>query len=185
MPCTIWCRIIRVEPHFREVQTFPRWIGVILVLPGLPMAFGAYQQLFLDRPWGARPSSNEVLTAIIGCYTLFVVWFLSLKLVTEVRDHEVSVHFVRLWRARKIPLESIRCASAVTYRPILDYGGWGIRMGRKGWAYNTSGNRGVELELDTGKLLLVGSQRPKELAAAIEMRKGTTGAGRPSMWNRV
>jgi len=180
-----WCRIIGVEPRFREVQQFPRWIGVILVLPGLPIAFGAYQQLILGRPWGNRPTSNEVLVAIVTCYTLFVVWFLSLKLVTEVWDHELSVHFVLLWRVRKIPLERIRRASPVTYRPIMDYGGWGIRRGRKGWAYNASGDRGVELELDDGKLLLVGSQRPEELVAAIEMGKRTTGAGHPSIGKRV
>ena len=54
------------------------------------------------------------------------------------------------------------------YRPILDYGGWGIRWGPgKGWAYNVSGNRGVQLELLDGKQLLIGSQNPEKLAQMI------------------
>ena len=62
---------------------------------------------------------------------------------------------------------------ARTYRPILEYGGWGIRytMGR-GWAYNVSGNQGVQLELASGKRILIGSQRAEELARAIGEAKG-------------
>ena len=75
-----------------------------------------------------------------------------------------------LWRARRIPLERIRCATAVTYSPLWDYGGWGIRCGRKGIAYNVSGDRGVQLELERGRPILIGSQRAEELARAIEER---------------
>ena len=55
---------------------------------------------------------------------------------------------------------------------FYDYGGWGIRRGRRGWAYNVSGNRGVLLQLENEKTLLIGSQRPDELAAAIEAQRG-------------
>ena len=37
-----------------------------------------------------------------------------------------------------------------------------------GKAYNVSGNRGVQLKLSTGNGLLIGSQRPEELAQAIQ-----------------
>jgi hypothetical protein len=61
-----------------------------------------------------------------------------------------------------------------TYRPILEYGGWGVRYSfvRKGWAYTVSGNRGVQLQLANGKRILVGSQRAEELARAIGVGKG-------------
>ena len=111
------------------------------------------------------------LAIFLAGYLSFLVWFLSLKLVTEVRDEEVYVKFVRLWRARTIPLDQIRRVAAVTYSPLLDYGGWGIRCGRKGMAYNVSGNCGVQLELKEGRPLLVGSQRSEELARAIEERR--------------
>jgi hypothetical protein len=46
-------------------------------------------------------------------------------------------------------------------------------------AYNVSGNRGVQLEFSNGKRLLIGSQRPEDLAAAISRAKqqGSGGAG--------
>jgi hypothetical protein len=59
-----------------------------------------------------------------------------------------------------------------TYRPIRDYGGWGIRYGRNGKAYNVSGNRGVMLEFSHGQKLLIGSQKPGDLANAIGLAFG-------------
>jgi hypothetical protein len=63
---------------------------------------------------------------------------------------------------------------ARTYRPILEYGGWGIRYSPfgQGCAYNVSGNRGVQLELADGQRILIGSQRAEELARAIGEAKG-------------
>jgi hypothetical protein len=137
----------------------------------MPTLYSAYQQLTLGRPWGNKPMPDAGLAIFLAGYLLFLVWFLSLKLVTEVRDEEVYVKFVRLWRARTIPLDQIRRVAAVTYSPLLDYGGWGIRCGRKGMAYNVSGNCGVQLELKEGRPILVGSQRAEELARAIEERR--------------
>jgi hypothetical protein len=57
----------------------------------------------------------------------------------------------------------------VQYRPIADHGGWGIRSGRDGErALTARGNRGVRLVLADGTRLLIGSQRPEELAETIE-----------------
>lgn len=157
---------------FRETQRFRQpWLRAVLILPGLPLLYGAYRQFILGRPWGDRPSPDAVLAALLAGYVLFVAWFLSLKLVTEVRERELYVKFVRLWPAERIPVAQIRRAAAVTYRPLRDYGGWGVRMGRKGMAYNVSGNCGVELELIDGRRLLIGSQRAEELARAIEERR--------------
>ena len=50
------------------------------------------------------------------------------------------------------------------YRPIIDYGGWGIRTGRDGErVLNARGNRGVRLELADGSRLLIGSHAVKNL----------------------
>ena len=57
----------------------------------------------------------------------------------------------------------------VTYRPIADFGCWGISFGRDGErALIARGNRGVRLVLNDGTKLLIGSQRPEALARALE-----------------
>src|SRR5512137_2410313 len=111
------------------------------------------------------------LAIFLAGLALFVIWFLSLTLVTEVRDEELYVKFVRLWPARRIPLDQIQRAVALTYRPLADYGGWGVRRGMKGMAYNVSGTRGVLLDLADGNSVMVGSQRAEDLERAIQERK--------------
>ena len=59
---------------------------------------------------------------------------------------------------------------ASTYSLLKDYGGWGIRYGRKGKAYNVSGNKGVLLTLADGKNGLIGSKNHEVLCSAINER---------------
>ncbi|MDX5348361.1 MAG: hypothetical protein LPK19_14085 [Hymenobacteraceae bacterium] len=68
----------------------------------------------------------------------------------------------------KIPIQQVKLAEEVTYNPIMDYGGWGIRWGFKGKAYNMSGDRGVKLHFFQHRPLLIGSQQPHQLWEAIE-----------------
>ncbi len=55
----------------------------------------------------------------------------------------------------------------ITHDIARDYGGYGIRSTREGKAYVAGGDRGVRVTLDKGEKLVVGSQRPDELAAAL------------------
>ncbi len=71
------------------------------------------------------------------------------------------------FKKEAIPFSEIAKCDARQYSPIKEYGGWGIRYGTKGMAYNVSGDRGVQLELTNGKRLLIGSQRSEELAKTI------------------
>jgi hypothetical protein len=60
----------------------------------------------------------------------------------------------------------------------MEYGGWGLRYGGdNGWAYNARGNRGVQLVLQGEKRVLIGSQRPEELLAALKEMMGDGGQG--------
>ncbi len=53
------------------------------------------------------------------------------------------------------------------YRPISQYGGWGIRGFGKNRALNARGNRGVLLTKADGSTLMIGSQKPRELLEAL------------------
>ena len=82
----------------------------------------------------------------------FPVFMASVRLITEVRADGV----VRpddspfILNTSRISGGDIEKYYARTYRPIMEYGGWGIRYGVKGMAYNISGNRGLQLELVWG-----------------------------------
>jgi hypothetical protein len=135
--------------------------------------YGMIEQLVFGRPWGNKPMSDFAL-AVIGPLMILsgfgLFWlFRAMRLITEVRSDGVYIHFVPLLRDT-ILFSNIADCEARTYRPIREYGGWGVRFGWKRKAYNVSGNRGVQLTLKSGKRLLIGSQRSEELAQAI--RKG-------------
>ena len=110
------------------------------------LGYMLFRQLVLGKPVGDHPASNTIIAATVA---LFVVWFIELELVTEVRDDVLEIRFRGLFVRRAIPLAEIRHFEARTYRPIREYGGWGVRRGAAGMAYNVSGKRGVELGLPT------------------------------------
>lgn len=58
------------------------------------------------------------------------------------------------------------------------HGGWGIRLAPGGRAGNARGDRGVLLTLGDGHALLIGSQRPEELAAVEREPTGATASDR-------
>jgi hypothetical protein len=67
-----------------------------------------------------------------------------------------------------------------TYEPMREFGGWGIRSGNGGRAFTFRGREGVQLELRSGKKVLIGSQQASGLAAALRALTGCAGApGQP------
>lgn len=164
---------------FREEQTFQQaWIwwtlGLSAALVSGLMAFIMYRQLVQGEPVGDNPMPNSTLAwfgpLMILIMAGMVLLVRKMKLLTEVHSDHLHIRFFP-FLTRNIPLSEIVRWEARTYHPIREYGGWGIRYGFKGKAYNVSGNRGVQLELSGGKKLLIGSQRAEELALAIETAK--------------
>lgn len=154
---------------FREVQRFPLWLRLLVIFVVCLTVVIAYSQLREK----ILPS-GEILPIIFVVFiailfpTAVAIVFSIMKLETEVRDESLCVRFFPFHiRYKEFTAEDLTECCARTYRPILEYGGWGIRFGKKGKAYNVKGNKGVQLILKNQKRLLIGSQKPDELARAI------------------
>ena len=93
--------------------------------------------------------------------------------VTDFRSDQVSVAMRGFWRERHIPLSEIKSVKVVAYDPVRDYGGYGIRTTRGVKAYIASGNRGVRLNLVNNGAVLIGSERPEDLASVINSHVST------------
>jgi hypothetical protein len=100
-----------------------------------------------------------------------VALIVVMELRVTVTPEAVRIHMAPFFK-RTIARADIAGAEARTYSPIREYGGWGLRLGPRGWAYNVSGNRGVELTLASGKHVMIGSPRAEELEAAIRAMRG-------------
>jgi hypothetical protein len=92
--------------------------------------------------------------------------FITVEMRTLVSDDTINIRTIYFLK-RRILFAEIANASAVTYRPFRDYGGWGIRISPNGKAYNMRGDEGVQLELKNGGRVLVGSQRAGELETVV------------------
>jgi hypothetical protein len=97
---------------------------------------------------------------------VLLAMLLLLRMTTTVTPRELIVRCGLLYTAR-VPLSDIASAAAIAYRPVRDYGGWGIRGSRRRRALNARGDRGVLITRSDGSTLLVGSQRPRELLDAL------------------
>ena len=159
---------------FREVQTFSstlRWLLVVL----MAVSFGVFA-IALWETITNPGTTNKLAPTLLSIFAMaipiaFTVLFFILKLETEVRTDGLYVRFYPMHiRFRKFTGENLAEFYARAYKPIREYGGWGIRCSftGKGKAYNVSGNKGVQLVFTNGKKLLIGSQIPDELVAAIE-----------------
>ena len=90
----------------------------------------------------------------------------TMRQSTRVTNEAVTVRFGVFYRTQ-VPVAEIRQAEAVEYRPIAEYGGWGIRGFGKKRALNARGNRGVLLTRMDGSTLMIGSQEPRRLLEAL------------------
>lgn len=154
---------------FEETQRFRQtWLWVLLL--GVP----AVAATFFVGHLVAEPDKAAILAGpavfFFGTWAAVLALLTMLKLTVTIDDQHLHVRFWPLM-SKDIPLADIAQFETRTYRPILEYGGWGLRYSWKGTAYNVSGNRGVQLVLANGKRILIGSQRPEELADAIARGK--------------
>lgn len=121
--------------------------------------------------WRSRwPGLLILLGAVLSLLGLWLIALASVGgLIVQVRSDALYVQHLLLTRRHRIPYETIASCEARTYRPILEFGGWGVRFGwgARGKAYNVSGTQGVQLVLTNGRRLLLGSRKADALARAI------------------
>ena len=153
------------EQRFRQI-----WILILVGFIAILAWYSFLLQIVIGEPFGTNPAPDILVLILLVIFgIIFPVWFFVMRLEVQVTRTDLRFRLFPLhlqWR--EFPLATIVEAEAVTYRPIWEYGGWGIRIGRKGWAYNVSGNRGVQVTLEDGKSFLLGSLQPEKLATAIQ-----------------
>lgn len=157
---------------FSEVQRFSVFLIaplVILFLVGIGFAGHMVFRPIIesDESWPVWALAVSIAGIAINVLVTLVLVFARLQ--TRLDTTGLYLRFFPFhWSYKKIDFDSIATVYARIYRPLGEFGGWGIRWGSGGKAYNVSGNRGVQLLLKNGKKILIGSQRPDELAATLQ-----------------
>ena len=108
-----------------------------------------------------------ILTFLFVLAVLILVYRITLS--TQIDEKGIHYRFFPFQRNNRVILwaDMDKCYTR-TYNPIQEFGGWGYRgIGRKKKAYNVHGNKGIQIVLKTGKMLLIGTQKPNEAQQTI------------------
>ena len=105
---------------------------------------------------------DPVLLAVIVMLAAIAIVFASLTV--EIHGEVLILWFGPGLIHKRVAVATIR-ACAVVRNPW--WYGWGIRWTPRGWLYNVSGLGAVELTLQNGQRLLIGTDEPEQLCQAI------------------
>lgn len=141
---------------FEENQKFKQW-WLWVILLSFP--------IISVSPFDDNPININYVLIGLALPLLFYLFELRVKI------NEAGLHYQFFpfhLKSYSIKIEEIEKIEALQYKPLVEYGGWGIRYGFKGKAYNVSGNLGVKIHLTNGRNILFGSERHKEFEKALK-----------------
>ena len=102
-------------------------------------------------------------------FIVIIILFYLIELRVSINSQGIHYQFFPFHlKSYIIKNNEIEKIEALKYRPLSDYGGWGIRDAYKGKCYNVKGNLGVKVFLKNGSYVLFGSQKNKELERALK-----------------
>lgn len=164
---------------FTEKQKFNQpwiWIGLIIMGVTTIGMFGLafYRQIIQGKKFGNNPMSDNALIIVFILITLMffllILLFVFAKLTTVIDKNGVAFRFFPFqFRFTKIAWSEIESAEVITYNPIRECGGWGIKYNKKGKVFNVAGDKGLQLQLRNGKTILIGTQQSAGLAKYLSI----------------
>lgn len=160
-----------MNSNFTETQKFNKWWMYLLFSSPLLVVSISFilVQLKMIDPKNGEKSPPEVIMILVFCI-LFLIWGISIRLKTTINEKGINVNFMGIPFCNKhFNWVDIQSVSIIEYSPLLDYGGWGVRIGLKGWCYNVSGKTGIKLIRTNGTTFLIGTQKPEDAKKTINL----------------
>ncbi len=157
---------------YEERSWWSWWVHALIWLTFLVALFPLFELANgnVGSREGAMPLGVAVLCFSLGFGIPSLFYLLMGQLRTRVTGEEIDMRwgFAEVIK-KKIPFEKIEGAEAVTYSPIREFGGWGIRVGgnkKKGWTIR--GNRALVLNLKDGTRFYLGSDKPERILLWVQ-----------------
>jgi uncharacterized membrane protein YhdT len=164
---------MKTEVVFQETQKQNQkwtWFLVLMIL-GL-VIFAFIQQVLFHKPFGTHPVPDWAFLFLFLLPVLFILFLMRTELRTTINEKGISFSYRPFFKKEKvIQWSEIKNCYIRIYNPVKEYGGWGIRPALKrkqGKAYNVSGNKGIQVELVGGELILIGTGKPGEAKEKIK-----------------
>lgn len=154
---------------FTEEQRLPHWklfliTGFLITL--IVLIYTKFHEATIDR------KAVVIMLVSILIYALLIVFVFKVKLVSKVNEQGIYFRLFPLhFRERFIPWSDLESVFIRKYNPVLEYGGWGMRINyhrKRGRAFNVSGNTGLQLILKNGKKILIGTHKEFEMKQVLK-----------------
>jgi hypothetical protein len=142
------------RPSYRHTQIGWAILAVTLILPA--MLYFAFRE-------------GEMAVVLIVAAVVALLLALFATMTVDIDERRFRLRLGAGVIRRSIPLNTISA-----YAPVRNawYYGWGIRLTPFGMLYNVSGRAAVELLLDDGRRVRVGTDEPDALLRALESATG-------------
>ncbi|HSH20394.1 MAG TPA: hypothetical protein VLA03_08060 [Draconibacterium sp.] len=163
---------------FKEEQRFNQWWLWFLIIASafvsiVPVIYGIYSNEVLAKPWGKSNAGTSELIIFLFVEMVImggiILLLLKFRLIVEIKSSGLwfrNPPLSRKWKC--IRKEEIERFEIRKYKPVAEYGGWGIKGTSRNKAYNRSGNLGLQLYLKNGHKVLFGTQRKQAIEYAME-----------------
>lgn len=152
---------------YRERTPWAMWVYLVLwgafAAAGLPLLWG---ETAVPLPGGLLLAASVLLVA-----ALVQVLFGGTTVLVETEAIRVHLGLVPVL-SKRVRYADIRALESVRYRPIREFGGWGIRGFGQKQAWTARGDQAVVLHLVSGRDLYIGSDHPHRLEDRIRMAAG-------------
>jgi hypothetical protein len=158
---------------FSEIQKFINtWVGYIVLLLGFATVVLSGASLIFQGTDSTVHNSELYITFLlslaVSVLIVGLIWFARLEVYLN--NDGIFYRFLPfIFNFKNIKLAEIETYNFRKYSPIFEYGGWGIRYAFKnGWAFNVSGNMGLQIVKKDKKRILFGTQKPNEFFMALD-----------------
>jgi hypothetical protein len=148
------------QPQYSEKSGFPAWI--FWSIASIPLTIYLYEKI-------AHPTDSEpfdwfglVILAIVG---LFIF---SIKLKITIDPKGITYQYPPFRnKPTTLPWENIQSIELMRINPLKEFGGWGLRYGKRGTAYTTRGRYILHIVQNTGNPINLTIAAPKDFVKAI------------------
>jgi len=157
---------------FKEEQKFTQlWLYILSII-----SFAVLIVVVAKAYVGSNGYNNDSLIGLIvvlGSMILVYGLILSFKLKTRIDEKGIYYRLIPFHLSIKfIAWHELNKAYVRKYDPISEFGGWGMKVRllkrkSKGVAFNVKGNIGLQLELQNGKKILIGTQKEEAVKSVL------------------
>lgn len=159
----------QIKYSFMEIQRFTQtWLVYVLIAIAVITVITTIKVGLDSQTNGSEALIAGLISFVVVLFVFSLLFWSKLEVFLD-KDRLLYRFFPLQIKYKYLLYDDIKSYMIRKYSPIMEYGGWGIRYAfKKGWAYNVSGNMGMQIETNNGKKWLFGTRKPDEFSRALE-----------------